>query len=191
MLGLQVQLVQWKLNLQPCRCCLCPPKRFSLWLLGQFWGSLAIKEDKFGLFGSLDTSNQTKNNHLTPIWSQIQMYFDNSLCISSPHWDMIGSKNKYGWIRLQTGVKWLFLLRFEFSKDQKRSKKTKNVFLYCQRSSKVPQQSSKNICCGVVSHLNVYIHLAYYNRYKCLETPQLHLLGKDILSQKSNLTFIM
>ena len=49
----------------------------------------------------------------------------------------------------------------------------------------------KNICCGVVSHLNIYIHLAYYNRYKCLETPQLHLLGQDILSQMSNLTFIM
>ena len=117
--------------------------------------------------------------------------FDNSLCIWSPHWDTIGSKNKYVWIRLQTGIKWLFLHGFEFSKDQKRSRKATNVFFYCQRSSKMPQHSSKIICCGVVSHLNVYIHLAYYNRYKCLETPQLHLLGKDILSQMSNLTFIM
>lgn len=33
--------------------------------------------------------------------------------------------------------------------------------------------------------------LAYYNRHTCLETPQLHLLGQDILSQMSNLTFIM
>ena len=94
-------------------------------------------------------------------------------------------------LRLQTGIKWLFLLRFEFSKDQKRSRKATNAFFYCQRSSKMPQHSSKIICCGVVSHLNVYIHLAYYNRYKRLETPQLHILGKDILSQKSNLTFIM
>ena len=99
--------------------------------------------------------------------------------------------NKYVWIRLQIGIKWLFLLGFEFSKDQKRSKKATNVFFNWQRSSKVSKHSSKIICCGVVSHLNVYIHLAYYNRYKCLETPQLHLLGQDILSQISNLTFIM
>ena len=99
--------------------------------------------------------------------------------------------NKYVWIRLQIGIKWLFLLGFEFSKDQKRSKKATNVFFNWQRSSKVPKHSSKILCCGVVSHLNVYIHLAYYNRYKCLETPQLHLLGQDILSQMSNLTFIM
>ena len=99
--------------------------------------------------------------------------------------------NKYVWIRLQTGIKWLFLHGFEFSKDQKSSRKATNVFFYCQGSSKVPQHSSKIICCGVVSHLDVYIHLAYYNSYKCLETPQLHLLGQDILSQMSNLTFIM
>ena len=88
-LGLQVQLVQWKLNLQPCRCCLCPPKRFSLWLLGQFWGSLAIKEDKFGLFGSLDTSNGAQNNYLTPVWSLIQMY----LFLSQPFCFFLKKKN--------------------------------------------------------------------------------------------------
>ena len=70
--------------------------------------------------------------------------------------------NKYVWIRLQIGIKWLFLLGFEFSKDQKRSRKATNVFFNWQRSSKVPKHSSKIICCGVVSHLNVYIHLAYY-----------------------------
>ena len=34
-------------------------------------------------------------------------------------------------------------------------------------------------------------HLAYYNRHTCLETPQLHLLDQDILSQMSSLTFMM
>ena len=87
--------------------------------------------------------------------------------------------------------KMVVFARFEFSKDQKRSRKATNVFFNWQRSSKVPKHSPKILCCGVVSHLNVYIHLAYYNRYKCLETPQLHLLGQDILSQMSNLTFMM
>ena len=48
---------------------------FFWWLLGQFLGSLEIKGDKFGLLGSLDTSNQAKNNHLTPVWSLIQTYY--------------------------------------------------------------------------------------------------------------------
>ena len=77
--------------------------------------------------------------------------FDNSLCVGSSHGDTIGWKNKYVWIRLQTGVKWLFLLGFEFSKDQKRSKKARHVFLYYQRSSKLPQQSSKIICFGYIA----------------------------------------
>ena len=73
---------------------------------------------------------------------------DNSLCVGSPHWDTIGSQNKYVWIRLQTGVELLFLLRFEFCNDQKRFQKVKNVFFYCQRFSKLPQQSQKIICFG-------------------------------------------
>ena len=113
---------------------------------------------------------------------------DNSLCVGSPHRDTVGSKNMYTWIRLQTGVEWLFLAGFEVSKDPKRP----NMSSFIARGpQKKPQHSSKIICFGVVNHLNVYIHLAYYDRYKCLETPQLHLLGQDILSQMSNLTFIM
>ena len=46
--------------------------------------------------------------------------FDKSLCIWSPNWDTIGLKNKYVWIRLQTGVKWLFLAQFgQYLKTQK------------------------------------------------------------------------
>ena len=59
----------------PARHCLSPPKEvFFSWLLGQFWGPLAIKEDMSGLFRSLDNSNRAKNNHSTPVWSLIQAY---------------------------------------------------------------------------------------------------------------------
>ena len=70
------------MNWQPCRHCLSPQKRFFLWLLRQFWGPLAIKEDIFGLFGSLDTLNPARSNHLTPIWSLIQTYLFYELILS-------------------------------------------------------------------------------------------------------------
>ena len=45
---------------------------------------------------------------------------DNILCVGSPHRDTVGLKNKYAWIRLQTGVEWLFLAGFKVSKEPKR-----------------------------------------------------------------------
>ena len=47
-----------------------PPKKIFLWLLGQFWGSLAIKEDMFGLFGFLDTGQIGPK---TTIWHQFEV----------------------------------------------------------------------------------------------------------------------
>ena len=55
-------------------------------------------------------------------------------------------KNKYIWIRLQTGVKWLFLAQFgPYLKTQK----AKHVFLYCQRSFKTAPAVIKNLFGGI------------------------------------------
>ena len=116
------------------------------WLLGLFRGPLAIKEDIFGLFGPFLVFRELKSEQKQPFYASLK----SNSTILDPIMSQCGLEmhkllSKYIWIWLQIGVKWLFLVWFEVSKDPKRP----NLSSFIARNPQnFPSSHKKNLFGG-------------------------------------------
>ena len=120
------------------------------WLLGHFWGPLAIKEDIFGLFGPFLVFRELKSEQKQPFYASLK----SNSTILDPIMSQCGLEmhkllSKYIWIWLQIGVKWLFLVWFEVSKDPKRP----NLSSFIARDPQNFPSSHKKIFLGGINSI--------------------------------------